>query len=111
LPPVLWQAAALAVVTAATKILTGWWAARRAGLDRRAGLRAGAALMARGEFSVVIAGLGVSAGLGPQLGALSAAYVLLLAVLGPLLARWVEPPRGQQPGGPAEQSADAPRPS
>jgi CPA2 family monovalent cation:H+ antiporter-2 len=93
LPPVLGPAAALAAVTAATKLLTGWWAARRAGLDARAGLRAGAALVARGEFSVVIAGLGVAAGLGPQLGPLSAAYVLLLAVAGPLLARWVEPPR------------------
>jgi CPA2 family monovalent cation:H+ antiporter-2 len=96
LPPVLGPAAALAVVTAATKLLTGWWAVRRAGLDTRAGLRAGAALTARGEFSVVIAGLGVSAGLGPQLGPLSAAYVLLLAVAGPLLARWVGSPRGRR---------------
>jgi len=34
-------------------------------------------------------GLGVSAGLEPRLGSLSAAYVLLLAVAGPLLARFV----------------------
>jgi CPA2 family monovalent cation:H+ antiporter-2 len=87
LPPVLWQAATLALVTAGTKLLTGWWAARRAGLDSRAGMRAGAALVARGEFSIVIAGLGVGAGLEPQLGPLTAAYVLLLAVLGPILAR------------------------
>jgi CPA2 family monovalent cation:H+ antiporter-2 len=91
LPPVWWQATALGVVTAATKFVTGWWAARRAGVDRRGGLRAGAALVARGEFSIVQAGLGVGAGLEPQLGPLSAAYVLLLAVLGPLLARWVGP--------------------
>jgi len=39
----------------------------------------------------VIAGLGVSAGLEPRLGPLSAAYVLLLAVLGPVLARFVAP--------------------
>lgn len=109
LPPVLWPAAALGVVTAATKLLTGWWAARRAGLDARAGLRAGAALVARGEFSIVIAGLGVSAGLGPQLGPLAAAYVLLLAVLGPLLARWVEPPRGTGPKSPPGQDG-APAP-
>ncbi len=91
LTPVLVPAAALAVLTAGTKVLTGWWAARRAGLWSRAGLRAGAALVARGEFSVVIAGLGVDAGLSPQLGPLSAAYVLLLAVLGPVLARAVGP--------------------
>jgi CPA2 family monovalent cation:H+ antiporter-2 len=43
------------------------------------------ALVARGEFSIVIAGLG--GGLEPQLGPLSAAYVLFLAVLGPILTR------------------------
>jgi CPA2 family monovalent cation:H+ antiporter-2 len=43
------------------------------------------ALVAHGEFSIVIAGLGVA--IEPRLGALSAAYVLLLAILGPSLAR------------------------
>jgi CPA2 family monovalent cation:H+ antiporter-2 len=85
LPPVLGPAAALAVVSAATKILTGWLAARRAGVDSPGRLRAGAALAARGEFSVVIAGMGLS--LEPQLGPLAAAYVLLLAVAGPILVR------------------------
>ena len=54
-------------------------------MDRQGGIRAGTALVARGEFSIVLAGLG--AGLEPQLGPLAAAYVLTLAVLGPLLAR------------------------
>jgi CPA2 family monovalent cation:H+ antiporter-2 len=89
LPPVLWQAGALAAITTATKVVAGWWAVRRAGLGTASGLRAGAVLVARGEFSIVIAGLGVSAGLEPGLGPLSAAYVLLLAVLGPVLARLV----------------------
>jgi CPA2 family monovalent cation:H+ antiporter-2 len=91
LPPVLLAAVGLGILTALTKILTGWWASRRAGLGTLDGLRAGAALTARGEFSIVIAGLGVSAGLEPKLGALSAAYVLFLAVLGPILARIIEP--------------------
>jgi CPA2 family monovalent cation:H+ antiporter-2 len=73
----------------AEKLLPGWWAARRAGIDPPGRWRAGAALTARGEFSIVIAGLGVSAGLEPRLGPLSAAYVLLLAVAGPILARFV----------------------
>jgi CPA2 family monovalent cation:H+ antiporter-2 len=89
LPPVLLLALGLGVVTTVTKLLTGRWAARRAGVDARGGWRAGAALVARGEFSIVIAGLGVSAGLPPRLGALAAAYVLLLAILGPILARIV----------------------
>jgi CPA2 family monovalent cation:H+ antiporter-2 len=91
LPPVLLLAVGLGVVTALTKLLTGWWAAGRAGIDIPGRLRAGAALIARGEFSIVIAGLGVSAGLEPQLGPLSAAYVLFLAVLGPIVVRAIEP--------------------
>jgi CPA2 family monovalent cation:H+ antiporter-2 len=91
LPPVLLLAVLLGLVTALTKLLTGWWSARRAKTDSLGAFRAGAALVARGEFSIVIAGLGVSAGLEPQLGALSAAYVLFLAILGPILARFIEP--------------------
>jgi CPA2 family monovalent cation:H+ antiporter-2 len=90
LPPALIQAVALGFVTVLTKLLTGWWAARHAGVDTPGGLRAGSVLVARGEFSIVIAGLGVNAGLEPQLGPLAAAYVLLLAVLGPILARAME---------------------
>lgn len=85
LPPALPFALALGVVTAGTKILTGYWTARRAGIDQKGRLRAGMALVSRGEFSIVIAGLG--AGLEPRLEPLSAAYVLFLAILGPILAR------------------------
>jgi K+:H+ antiporter subunit KhtU len=76
---------ALAFLTALTKVLTGYWAARKVSENRRQRIRAGTALVARGEFSIVIAGLG--GGIEPQLGALSAAYVLIMAILGPLLAR------------------------
>jgi CPA2 family monovalent cation:H+ antiporter-2 len=86
-PPVLGAAAALALATGVTKLLTGWWSAGRQGAGRRARLRAGAILMARGEFSVVIAGLAVGAGVEPSLGPLTAAYVLILATLGPILAQ------------------------
>jgi CPA2 family monovalent cation:H+ antiporter-2 len=85
LPKALPVALGLGAVTAGTKILTGYWAAKRAGIDRSGALRAGMALVARGEFSMVIAGLGV--GLQPALGPLAAAYVLLLAIVGPILAR------------------------
>jgi CPA2 family monovalent cation:H+ antiporter-2 len=85
LPKVLPFALGLGVLTAATKILTGYWAAKRAGVDRSGRLRAGTALVARGEFSMVIAGLGVA--LEPSIGPLAAAYVLFLAILGPILVR------------------------
>ncbi|WP_320778327.1 cation:proton antiporter [Streptomyces sp. CRN 30] len=91
IPPVLPPALALAVVTAATKIVTGYWAARRAGISAKGRLRAGGALVARGEFSIVIAGLAVTAGIEPDLGPLATAYVLVLVVLGPLTARYTEP--------------------
>jgi CPA2 family monovalent cation:H+ antiporter-2 len=86
--PVLPLAGVLAIVTALTKILAGYWAGRRAGLDGRQAFRAGAALVPRGEFSIVIAGLG--AALEPRLGPISACYVLLLALLGPLITRWAK---------------------
>ncbi|MDX3355413.1 cation:proton antiporter [Streptomyces sp. ME01-24h] len=91
IPPVLLPALALAVVTALTKIATGYWAARRAGVALPGRWRAGGALVARGEFSIVIAGLGVTAGIEPALGPLATAYVLLLVVFGPLTARSTEP--------------------
>jgi monovalent cation:H+ antiporter-2, CPA2 family len=91
LPPVLASAVSLGVVTALTKVAVGWWAAGRAKIDAHGRLRAGTALVARGEFSIVIAGLGVGAGLQPELGALAAAYVFFLAVLGPVLVRFSEP--------------------
>ncbi|MBW3626038.1 MAG: cation:proton antiporter [Actinobacteria bacterium] len=89
LVPVAGVAVALALVTAGTKVFTGWWAAKRMGIARPGRLRAGTALIARGEFSIVIAGLGVSAGIEPALGAVAAAYVLLLAIAGPVAARYV----------------------
>lgn len=91
IPPVLLPALGLAVVTAFTKIATGYWAARRAGIAVRGRWRAGGALVARGEFSIVIAGLAVTSGIEPSLGPLATAYVLLLVIIGPLAARWTQP--------------------
>ena len=87
LPPALLPAVGLAVVGAGTKYATGWLAARRAGVGRRGRIRAGVGLIARGEFSIVIAGIALTAGVEPQIGPVAAAFVLLLAVAGPLLAR------------------------
>lgn len=84
--PVLPAALGLAVAGAATKIYTGWFAAGRDGAGRRGRLRAGTALIARGEFSIVIIGLAGTT--YPVLGPLVTAYVLVLAVAGPLITRW-----------------------
>lgn len=87
LKPVLLPAAALALVTTLAKLATGWWGARSAGLDGAARRRAGSALVARGEFSIVLAGMGLGAGAPSELGTLSAAYVLITAIVGPVLAK------------------------
>ena len=87
LPAVFIVALGLGIVTTLTKIITGYFATRRAGSDTAQGFKAGRILVARGEFSIVIAGLGVSVGLEPELGALATAYVLIMAVIGPILAR------------------------
>ncbi|MEV0804540.1 cation:proton antiporter [Kribbella sp. NPDC050281] len=89
IPPVLAIALALALFTALTKIFTGWYAARRAGVGSAGRWRAGGTLVARGEFSIVIAGLAV--GVEPKLGPLATAYVLILVILGPIAARYTEP--------------------
>ncbi|MET1071024.1 MAG: cation:proton antiporter, partial [Umezawaea sp.] len=92
IPPVLGVAVALAVVTTLTKVATGWWAAKRQGIAKMGRARAGAALVARGEFSIVIAGLTVASGaVDEKLAALATAYVLLMAMFGPVTARIVEP--------------------
>ena len=91
IPTVLLPALVLAVLTAGTKIATGYWAAKRAGVSAKGRWRAGGTLVARGEFSIVIAGLAVSAGIEPSLGPLATAYVLILVILGPLTARFTEP--------------------
>ncbi|MFC4128706.1 cation:proton antiporter [Nocardia rhizosphaerae] len=92
IPPVLGWALLLAVVTTSTKIATGWWAAKRAGASQLGRARAGTALVARGEFSIVIAGLAVAAGAVPTgFAALATTYVLLMAIIGPIAARVVEP--------------------
>jgi monovalent cation:H+ antiporter-2, CPA2 family len=88
LVPMLPAALVLALVTAATKIWTGQFAARRDGVARRGQWRAGTALIARGEFSLVIIGLvGASSA---AVGAVATPYVFILAVLGPVLARFAE---------------------
>ncbi len=84
IPPILLPALILVVVAAIGKLITGWVAGRRFGASNGGRLRAGALLIARGEFSIIIAELGVEAGLEPQLAPLATAVVFSLAVLGPV---------------------------
>ena len=83
-------AVGLALVTIVTKLVTGWYAGGRLGAGPRGRLRVGTALMARGEFSIVIAALGADLADGPELGALAAGYVLITAIAGPVAARYAD---------------------
>jgi CPA2 family monovalent cation:H+ antiporter-2 len=91
IPPVLGAAAVLAAAGIGTKFSTGWLAARQLGVGVRGRVRAGATLVARGEFSIALAGLATAAGVDPGFEALAVSYVFLLAMAGPILARLADP--------------------
>jgi CPA2 family monovalent cation:H+ antiporter-2 len=89
---VLLLALGLGAVSAVTKFLTGIYAARNIGVFTRGQIRAGTMLTIRGEFSIVIAGLASSAAVvEPQLAPLAAAYVLVMAIFGPVMLRFLDP--------------------
>ena len=94
---VIGPAIALALVTVFTKVATGWYAAGRMGVGPKARMRAGTVLIARGEFSIVIAALGSSLVDGPDLGALAAGYVLITAVVGPTRLEVLRPDPDSRP--------------
>ena len=85
--PMLPFALGLAAVTAVTKVITGAYAAHRDGAARPGQRRAGTALIARGEFSLVIIGL-AAASVGGTLIAVATPYVFILAIVGPVLTRF-----------------------
>lgn len=91
IPSMLLPAAVLAVITIGTKFITGWIAANTVTGTTIGKLRAGALLSARGEFSVIIAGLAATSTLLPSsFQALVAGYILITATAGPVLARFAE---------------------
>lgn len=87
IPPVLPLAVALAVLGIAGKMFVGWFIARGMS-DPLAWKRAGAFLVPRGEFSILIAALAVSTAFGPYLQALTMAYVLITSIAASLLLRF-----------------------
>jgi CPA2 family monovalent cation:H+ antiporter-2 len=84
--PMLPFALGLAAVTAVTKVITGAYAAHREGAARPGQRRA---LIVRGEFSLVIIGL-AAASVGGTLIAVATPYVFILAIVGPVLARFAK---------------------
>ena len=96
LPSVAWPVLAAVTVTALGCLVAGVVAARIQRLGSYAAANIGLSVLARGEFSLILATLAVAAGLDGRLTPFTAGYVLVLAIAGPLaasrshvLARWL----------------------
>ncbi|WP_252606758.1 cation:proton antiporter [Bacillus paralicheniformis] len=83
----IWLALGAAVLTIISNFVAGMISGRKAGLSHKASTNIGLTIMARGEFSIIVANLGVAAGLNPILTPFTALYVLILAVSGPLMVK------------------------
>lgn len=84
--PVLIPALILALFGIASKVLTAWWSVRDVREPRKV-QRAATLLVARGEFSIVIAGLAGSLAFGDQLQAMTITYVIFTAIVASWLLR------------------------
>ncbi len=83
----VWLALAAVVVTLIGNIAAGVIAGRLANLSRQASYNIGFTIVSRGEFSIIMANLAKNGGLLDIIQPFSALYVLILAVLGPVLTR------------------------
>lgn len=91
IPDALLPAGLLVAVTSATKVVSTWVSSTRAGVDRSRRSWVAATLLARGEFSIVIAGLAVAAGIDSRLAPVAVAYVLTMVIVGPVASRLLLP--------------------
>ncbi|MBW7454346.1 cation:proton antiporter [Paenibacillus sepulcri] len=82
-----WLSLGAVLVTLAGNFAAGMWAGYSAGLSPKASVNIGLTIVARGEFSIIMANLAKAGGLLPILQPFAALYVLILAVLGPLLTK------------------------
>jgi CPA2 family monovalent cation:H+ antiporter-2 len=93
IPAAFIPALVLAIVTMSTKVLTGYLAARKAGVGRAGRWRAGLVLVPRGEFSIIIAAMAVMSGADSVIASVAATYVLITVISGPVLVRLADSPR------------------
>lgn len=75
------------ILTIIGNVIAGMLAGRAAGLSSRASINIGFTLASRGEFSIIMANIGKAGGLLPVVQSFAVLYVLLLAILGPLLTK------------------------
>jgi CPA2 family monovalent cation:H+ antiporter-2 len=81
----IWPALGAVALTLLGNFAAGMLAGRYARLSPRASSNIGLTIVSRGEFSIIMANLGRDGGLLAILQPFAALYVLILAILGPLL--------------------------
>jgi CPA2 family monovalent cation:H+ antiporter-2 len=83
----VWLAAGAVILSLVGVVVAGLIVGRRARLSPVASLNTSFTLLARGEFSIIIANLALAGGLAAILQPFAALYVLILASVAPLLAK------------------------
>lgn len=87
----IWPALGAVALTLIGNFAAGMLAGRSARLSPRASSNIGLTIISRGEFSIIMANLAKAGGLLPVLQPFAALYVLILAILGPLLTMQSRP--------------------
>ncbi len=82
----MWGAIA-ALVTIIGNLASGYFASRFAGLKKKTSFDIGFTLSARGEFSIIMANIGKAGGLNPIIQSFVVVYVLILAIIAPILTK------------------------
>lgn len=83
----VWLALGAAALSVVGVIVAGQLAGRIGGHSGAKSFNVGLTLLGRGEFSIIVAKLAQAGGLAPLLQPFAALYVLILAMLAPLLAK------------------------
>lgn len=83
----VWLALGAVILTILGNFIAGMVAGRRAGLSHKASSNIGLTIVSRGEFPIIVANLGIAGGLSATLKPFAALYVLILAILGPLVTK------------------------
>jgi CPA2 family monovalent cation:H+ antiporter-2 len=87
----VWLAVGAVILTIVGNVLAGILAGRTAQLSPQGSLNIGLTIVSRGEFSIILANLAKAGNLIPIIQPFAALYVLILAIIGPVLTKESEP--------------------
>ncbi len=86
----VWLAVGAVILTVIGNVTAGILAGRSAGLAPLPSLNIGLTIVSRGEFSIILANLAKAGNLLPILQPFAALYVLILAIIGPIMTKYSE---------------------